>query len=69
MKTKAEQLAGKALDTIVPYTWTTLDYNQIHEILAYHAEIVARECARAYHTTRGMNTTIEQHFRNHLGIE
>jgi hypothetical protein len=69
MKTKTELLAGQALDTIVPYTWTKLDYEQIHELLAYHAELIVKECAKAYHTTRSIDTPIEQHFRNHLGIK
>jgi hypothetical protein len=46
MKTKAELLAGQALDTIVPYTWTKLDYEQIHELLAYHAELIIFECTK-----------------------
>lgn len=33
------------------------------------AELIVRECAAAYHTTRSIDTPIEQHFRNHLGIE
>jgi hypothetical protein len=47
MKNKLEQLAGNALDKVVPYTWTTLDYEEIHKILAYHAELVVRECGVA----------------------
>lgn len=33
------------------------------------AQLIVRECAAAYHTTRSIDTPIEQHFRNHLGIE
>ncbi len=45
MNEKTKLLAGKALDTAVSYTWTTLDYEQIHELLACHAELIVRECA------------------------
>lgn len=47
MKTKTELLAGQALDKVVPYTWTTLDYEEIHELLAYHAELIVKECGVA----------------------
>jgi hypothetical protein len=33
------------------------------------AELIVKECAHAYHQTRGIDTTIEQHFRNHLGLD
>jgi hypothetical protein len=33
------------------------------------AELIVKECAYAYHQTRGIDTTIEQHFRNHLGLD
>ena len=45
MNEKTKLLAGKALDTAVSYTWTTLDYEQIHELLACHAELIVRECS------------------------
>jgi anti-sigma regulatory factor (Ser/Thr protein kinase) len=32
------------------------------------AELVVKECAHAYHQTRSVDTTIEQHFRRHLGL-
>jgi hypothetical protein len=39
-----KQLAGRALDKAVPYTWTKLDYEQIHELLQCHAELCVKEC-------------------------
>ena len=33
------------------------------------AELIVKECAEAYHQTRSIDTTIEQHFRNHLGLK
>lgn len=37
------KLAGQALDKVVPYTWTKLDYEEIHKLLAYHQELVVKE--------------------------
>lgn len=33
------------------------------------AELIVRECAKAYHKTRLSETPIETHFRNHFGIK
>jgi len=33
------------------------------------AELIIRECAKAYHKTRLSKTPIETHFRNHFGIK
>jgi hypothetical protein len=44
MTNKITDLAGRALDKAVPYTWTTLNYDQIQELLACHAELIIREC-------------------------
>jgi hypothetical protein len=33
------------------------------------AELIVQECAEAYHQTRSIDTTIEQHFRRHLGLK
>ena len=33
------------------------------------AQLIVRECARAYHQTRLSEVTIEQHFLTHLGLK
>lgn len=38
------KIAGQALDKAVPYTWTTLNYDQIQELLKVHAELIIQEC-------------------------
>jgi len=40
------KLAGQALDKVVPYTWTKLDYEEIHKLLAYHQELVVLETTK-----------------------
>jgi hypothetical protein len=44
------------------------DRNQAFDIPRF-AELIVAECARAYHQTRSVDTTVEQHFRNHLGLD
>ena len=46
MNDQIRELAGRALDKSVPYTWTKLDYNQIQELLSCYAELIVRECMK-----------------------
>jgi len=43
---KLKQIAGAALDKSVPYTWTTLDYEQIHKLLECHGRMIISEHLR-----------------------
>ena len=44
MNEQIRQLAGQALDQVVPYTWTRLDYDEIQRLQEYFAELIVREC-------------------------
>ena len=44
MNEKIKLLAGQALDQVVPYTWTRLDYDEIQRLQEYFAELIVREC-------------------------
>jgi len=44
MNNKIQQLAGQALDRVVPYTWTRLDYDEIQKLQEYFARLIVREC-------------------------
>ena len=44
MNERIRQLAGQALDRVVPYTWTRLDYDEIQRLQEYFAELIIREC-------------------------
>lgn len=44
MNEQFQELAGQALDLAVSYTWTTLNYEQIQELLACHAALVVKAC-------------------------
>ena len=46
MNQRIRELAGRALDKVVPYTWTTLDYDEIQKLQEYFAELIVRDCAR-----------------------
>ena len=43
MQNKLRQIAGASLDKSVPYTWTKLDYDQIHELLECHGRMLVQE--------------------------
>jgi hypothetical protein len=44
MNERIRQLAGQALDRVVPYTWTRLDYDEIQRLQEYFAELIVGEC-------------------------
>ena len=44
MNERIRELAGQALDRVVPYTWTRLDYDEIQRLQEYFAELIVREC-------------------------
>ena len=44
MNERIRLLAGQALDRVVPYTWTRLDYDEIQRLQEYFAELIVREC-------------------------
>jgi len=44
MNERIKQLAGQALDKVVPYTWTRLDYDEIQKLQEYFAELIVKEC-------------------------
>ena len=46
MNERIKQLAGQALDRVVPYTWTRLDYDEIQKLQEYFAELIVRECVQ-----------------------
>lgn len=72
MNERIKELAGKALDKSVPYTWTKLDYDEIHELLACHAELIVRECGVALSPMLRDMISRGQAFdliKQHFGIE
>jgi hypothetical protein len=81
MNDKIKEFAGKALDKAVSYTWTRLDYDQIQELLACHAELIVAECMRMCEVTEmsfvthGCDVeasgaiTVKQFIAEHFGIE
>jgi hypothetical protein len=79
MNDKIKELAGKALDKAVSYTWTQLDYDQIQELLACHAELIVQECAEQsmsigrYNTpsniTPDLAIAISVGLKKHFGVE
>jgi hypothetical protein len=70
MNERIRQLAGQALDQVVPYTWTRLDYDEIQRLQEYFARLIVRECADfadehndySEGVTLGVGKAIKQHF-------
>ena len=65
MDGRIKQLAEQSGFRSTPYIY---DRNQAFDISGF-AKLIVKECAVAYHQTRSVDTTIEQHFRNHLGLD
>jgi len=71
MNDKIKEFAGKALDKAVSYTWTQLDYDQIQELLACHAELIVKECigiVDKYGESLEL-LHIRAHIKEHFGVE
>ena len=72
MNDKIKEFAGKALDKAVSYTWTQLDYDQIQELLACHAELIVQECAivanEHVEEIEGVNYGVGRILKNHFGV-
>ena len=73
MNQRIRELAGRALDKVVQYTWTTLDYDEIQKLQEYFAELIVRECSRIAdgwvdNDDDGKNYPSEM-IKQHFGVE
>jgi hypothetical protein len=76
MNERIRQLAGQALDRVVPYTWTRLDYDEIQRLQEYFAELIVRECisiaqdraAFDWAPPNDVNHIIDE-IKEHFGVE
>ena len=46
MNERIRLLAEQALDRVVPYTWTRLDYDEIQRLQEYFTQLIVRECGK-----------------------
>jgi hypothetical protein len=72
MKSKIEELSGKALDKIVPYTWTTLNSEEIKKLQEYLAQLIVRECiswCNAHARDDGTAQRIAEDIKKDFGVE
>ena len=73
MNERIKQLAGQALDRVVPYTWTRLDYDEIQKLQEYFAELIVRECIGICNDTNDasyLNGVIAgRKIKQHFGVE
>ena len=73
MNQQIRELAGRALDKVVPYTWTTLDYDEIQKLQEYFAELIVQECSRiaddwVNNEDNGKNYPSDM-IKQHFGVE
>ena len=72
MNERIRQLAGQALDRVVPYTWTRLDYDEIQKLQEYFAELIVRECidwCNAHARDDGTAQRIAEDIKKDFGVE
>jgi hypothetical protein len=75
MNERIRELAGKALDQAVPYTWTSLMPHELDNFAEKFAELIVRECMEQIWYTRedGINgnvsLVIKDRIKQHFGVE
>ena len=73
MNEKIKLLAGQALDRVVPYTWTRLDYDEIQRLQEYFARLIVKECAskvdNILREKKDGGGTMGDEIREHFGVE
>jgi hypothetical protein len=67
MNERIRQLAGQALDQVVPYTWTRLDYDEIQRLQEYFAELIVKECMSNLYLNGYDDAMIQ--VQRHFGVE
>jgi len=65
MNERIKQLAGQALDKVVPYTWTRLDYDEIQKLQEYFAQLIVKESI----DWLAMNEEDAKALREHFGVK
>ena len=73
MNEKIKLLAGQALDKVVPYTWTRLDYDEIQKLQEYFAQLIVKECIEVVESQRAKMsygpTFVIEDLKRHFGVE
>ena len=73
MNERIRQLAGQALDRVVPYTWTRLDYDEIQRLQEYFAELIVKECIEVVEKQKAKMsygpTFVIEDIKQHFGVE
>lgn len=68
MNERIRTLAGQALDKVVPYTWTKLDYDEVQKLQEYFAELIVKECAYFSMVATDDHYDVEALYK-HFGVE
>ena len=69
MNERIRQLAGQALDRVVPYTWTRLDYDEIQRLQEYFAELIVKETLQVARAGIAYGDGMEDAVYKYFGVE
>ena len=76
MNERIRELAGKALDQAVPYTWTSLMPHELGKFAEQFSELIVRECLSIVEPTEDSGdewcVTLKetaQEIKEHFGVE
>jgi hypothetical protein len=74
MNERINELFDKALDEVIPNTWTNLTMDQLNDIKNYFAELIVRECEVALKPPIQVRDVISRGqaydlIKQHFGIE
>ena len=74
MNERINELFDKALDEVIPNTWTNLTMDQLNDIKNYFAELIVKECGVALKPSVQVRDVISRGqaydlIKKHFGIE
>lgn len=69
MNKRMQQLAAQALDRVVPYTWTRLDYDEIQKLQVCFAQLIVQECVAICQDLDGEDNTDAKSGRQDCAVE
>lgn len=69
MTDRLKELAGQALDKVVPYTWTTLDYEEVQKLQLYFATQLLEEAITVMKANDYHGEWLGEKLKEHFGIK
>jgi len=69
MNKRINKLFDRAMDEIVPDTWTNLTRDQLNDIKNRFAELIIRECADIASINQFQYDAVGNYVKKHFGVE